>query len=148
MDAQVSLSQSLQLGSNVSIVQRNVSVIVIDGVTLGHLCCAASPCFEPFANNRDHFCPTHRMLALTCRIKDCRNKAVGDTLAYHLPSHANAYGVHKVRGQGRFQLKHSSTALNVLELCIQRVRLQWIPQTLVLLIRIWVRSSQKLQARV
>jgi hypothetical protein len=47
-------------------------VVVVDGVTVGHPCCAVHNCFEPLENQCNHFCSSHKKTeGRVCAIKGC-----------------------------------------------------------------------------
>ncbi|KIK33014.1 hypothetical protein CY34DRAFT_110776 [Suillus luteus UH-Slu-Lm8-n1] len=49
-------------------------VVVTDGVTVGHPCCAVPRCTNPLANNRHRYCsinPAHKRLELVCAVEGC-----------------------------------------------------------------------------
>lgn len=48
-----------------------VSLVVIDGVTIGHPCCAVHNCRIPLTSQRHHFCPTHADRNNICAINMC-----------------------------------------------------------------------------
>ncbi|KAG2035811.1 hypothetical protein BDR03DRAFT_811573, partial [Suillus americanus] len=48
-----------------------VSVVVVDGVTVGHPCCAVYNCHIPLSNNHHHFCPLHSGQNDKCVIIGC-----------------------------------------------------------------------------
>ena len=51
---------------------EEVWVVVVDGVTVGHPCCAVHNCFDPLENHRNHFCMSHEMTeGRVCVIKGC-----------------------------------------------------------------------------
>ncbi|KAG2034597.1 hypothetical protein BDR03DRAFT_802478, partial [Suillus americanus] len=57
--------------------ERRISVVVIDGVTVGHSCCAIFNCYIPPSNNRHRFCPTHRPVQENlCSMIGCDNPIV------------------------------------------------------------------------
>ncbi|EDR05899.1 uncharacterized protein LACBIDRAFT_329391 [Laccaria bicolor S238N-H82] len=68
---------------------QKVSVAVIDGVTVGHPCCAVHNCHLPLENNRHRFCIAHQGQEATCE---------------H-PDHEKVEGVHNDWGQAHFQLQ-------------------------------------------
>jgi hypothetical protein len=82
-----------------------VSVVVIDGVTLGHPCCGEPNCKIPLENNHHRFCPTHNSLNQQCAIIGCFSPAVSGKKTCSVPDHQAVERVHSDRGQARFQLK-------------------------------------------
>jgi hypothetical protein len=87
-------------------VRHMVSVVVIDGVTVGHPCCAIHNCHQPLASNSHRFCPDHAMKYDTiCSIVGCDNPVVTGSLACAHPFHQDVERIHHERGQARFQLQ-------------------------------------------
>ena len=69
--------------------ENTVSMIVIDGVVMGHTCCAMENCTEALANARGGvFCEPHNIeYGNKCRIADCLNIKVPGTQACNLQLH-------------------------------------------------------------
>lgn len=86
-------------------IEKKVSVVVIDGVTLGHPCCGEPNCKVPLANNHDRFCPSHTHLNQICAVVHCSLPAVIGRKTCALSNHEAVENVHNDRGQARFQLK-------------------------------------------
>jgi hypothetical protein len=87
-------------------VSHMVSVVVIDGVTVGHPCCAIHNCHQPLASSRHRFCPQDAVKYNTiCAIVGCDNPIVAGSLACADPSHQDVERIHNERGQARFQLQ-------------------------------------------
>jgi hypothetical protein len=86
-------------------VNRKVSVVVIDGITIGHPCCAHHNCQIPLASNRHRYCPAHSSLNGQCVIVGCNADAVDGCMTCADSVHREVERVKKVRGEGRFQLK-------------------------------------------
>lgn len=42
----------------------------MDGITIGHPCCAVHNCRRPLLSKRQHFCPEHQSQARLCRVTD------------------------------------------------------------------------------
>ncbi|KAF8833477.1 hypothetical protein BDN67DRAFT_867325, partial [Paxillus ammoniavirescens] len=53
-----------------------VSVIVIDGVTVGHQHCAKKNCYILLVNNHHCFCPMHTDQEKECSIISCKSPVV------------------------------------------------------------------------
>jgi hypothetical protein len=67
---------------------RKVWVVVTDGVTVGHPCCAIHNCFTALGNNRHQYCPEHAPLYdHKCAIIGCSN------LLLNVVSSAMTYGI-------------------------------------------------------
>lgn len=79
--------------------------MVIDGITIGHPCCASHNCHHPLANNHHRYCPDHASLNTECAIVGCNASTIKGTMTCHDPLHQNVEHVKKARGEGRFQLK-------------------------------------------
>jgi hypothetical protein len=87
-------------------VSHMVSVVVIDGVTVGHPCCAIHNCHQPLASNRHRFCPQHAVKYNTiCAIVGCDNLVITGSLACANPRHQGVERTHHERNQARFQLQ-------------------------------------------
>ena len=86
-------------------IEKKVSVVVIDGVTLGHPCCGEPNCKVPLANNHDCFCPRHTYLNQICAVVNCSHLAVIGRKTCALSGHEAVENIHNDRGQSRFQLK-------------------------------------------
>jgi hypothetical protein len=84
---------------------QTVSVVVTDGVTIGHPCCAVHNFHLPLASNRHRFCPTHLPLESQCAIIDCECPNRDGSLTCNDPEHQEVECIQKDRGQARFQLK-------------------------------------------
>ena len=92
---------------NISMVhlQEKVSVIVIDGVTIGHPCCGIHNCHTPLSSNCNHFCDHHNSNANICAIVDCSNTVTPDMITWGNPDHKAIEDVYHTWGQSRFQLQ-------------------------------------------
>jgi hypothetical protein len=84
---------------------KMVWVVVIDGVTVGHPCCARHNCKVPLANNKHRFCPEDAGQNTICAIIGCSSPTVPDSRVCSDLTHQEVERVHRERGQGRFQLK-------------------------------------------
>jgi hypothetical protein len=85
---------------------EEVWVVVVDGVTVGHPCCAVHNCFNPLENQRNHFCMSHEMTeGRVCAIKGCAQLREAQTRVCSDPDHIKAERIYVERGQARFQLK-------------------------------------------
>jgi CxC6 like cysteine cluster associated with KDZ transposases len=83
-----------------------VWVVVVDGVTVGHPCCAVHNCFNPLENQRNHFCMSHEMTkGRVCMIKGCTQLREAQTRVCSDPDHIEAECIYVKCGQARFQLK-------------------------------------------
>ncbi|KAG2152954.1 hypothetical protein DEU56DRAFT_850012, partial [Suillus clintonianus] len=57
-------------------------VVVTDGVTVGHPCCAVPRCTNPLANTRHQYCtidPTHKRLEVICAVEGCNRPVTRDS---------------------------------------------------------------------
>lgn len=84
---------------------NKVWVIVIDGVTVGHPCCAIHNCKTPLKNNHDRFCPIHAAHNDICAIIGCDLPTTHDSQVCSRFAHQEIERIHQERGQARFQLK-------------------------------------------
>jgi hypothetical protein len=82
-----------------------VWVAVMDGVTLGHPCCAVHNCKTALTTSRDRFCVMHRHLSLLCAIKECIAPALEGKRTCVDPSHQEVERIYILRGESRVQLQ-------------------------------------------
>ena len=82
-----------------------VSVVVIDGVTVGHPCCSIHNCHIPLSSNRDRYCKDHQDAAGICAIVGCSSPVVPDSKTCSNEDHQKVEKTHIERGQSRFQLQ-------------------------------------------
>ncbi|GJE98851.1 hypothetical protein PsYK624_150880, partial [Phanerochaete sordida] len=84
---------------------RSVSCVVVDGVTIGHPCCAIHNCQEPLANQRHRYCQSHSAQNSICAIQGCEEPiGAPNTLVCNNAVHRKIWTRHKERGQARFTL--------------------------------------------
>ena len=94
-----------------TVTERIVSVVVIDGNNMGCPCCGQHNCHLPLQNNRQRFCPTHHSQNNKCAIIGCdrelakRDPNENKTLACDDPEHQKIERVRTQKGQARFVLK-------------------------------------------
>ncbi|KAF8451067.1 hypothetical protein L210DRAFT_3385227 [Boletus edulis BED1] len=92
-------------------VTEKTSVVVIDGVTIGHPCCASPHCHIPLASNRHRFCPQHAPTHdAVCSIVGCTaptspTAELPQSQTCALPEHKAVETMHRLRNQSRFQLQ-------------------------------------------
>ncbi|KAG2038581.1 hypothetical protein BDR03DRAFT_981530 [Suillus americanus] len=80
--------------------------LLIDGVTVGHSCCAIFNCHIPLSNNRHQFCPTHRPVQENLRsVIGCDNPIVKGRRTCSIKEHQDVEDVYDLHGQSRFQLQ-------------------------------------------
>ncbi|KAF8807013.1 hypothetical protein BYT27DRAFT_7292820 [Phlegmacium glaucopus] len=84
---------------------KSVWVTVMDGVTLGHTCCAVHNCKIPLTTSRDRYCATHRGLSNICAIKDCNKHVLKDKRTCADTSHQEVERIYILRGESRVQLQ-------------------------------------------
>lgn len=82
-----------------------LSVVVTDGVTVGHPCCGVHNCHDPLLNNHDRFCLKHLPLVNTCAIIGCNRMVVPSMKTCDTPTHQAVEKAYTERGQARFQLQ-------------------------------------------
>lgn len=82
-----------------------VSVVVIDGITIGHPCCASHNCHEPLASNHHRYCLSHNTLNGKCAIVGCDEDIVEGSMMCSDPVHQEVEHIKNIRSKGRFQLK-------------------------------------------
>jgi hypothetical protein len=77
----------------------------MDGLTLGHPCCAHHNCHIPLTTIRDRYCITHRELNNICNIKGCSKRVAEGKMTCDNPVHQEVERIHNLRGQSQFQLQ-------------------------------------------
>jgi len=84
---------------------RKVSVVVIDGVCIGHPCCGVPKCKIPLKSTQDRHCPTHKFYDTVCAVIGCTNPICAGSKVCNLPEHNEAEKMHNDQGKSRFQLR-------------------------------------------
>ncbi|KAG2099283.1 uncharacterized protein F5147DRAFT_582715 [Suillus discolor] len=87
------------------VVTHKVSAVVVDGVTVGHPCCAVYNCHTPLSNNHHHFCHLHSGQNDKCVIIGCDLPIVRGRRTCSTLEHRQVEDTHELRGQSRFQLQ-------------------------------------------
>ena len=86
-------------------VDRKCSVVVTNGICIGHPCCGSHNCRVLLKNNHDHFCLIHTDLEHVCLIVGCGLPVVPGWLTCADPLHQHIKAHHQDKGQFRFQLR-------------------------------------------
>ena len=96
------------------------SVLVIDGITIGHPCCGILHCTVPLANNRHRYCLEHDGHHHICAVDGCFQPVAASLMAEDPPrmtcdilEHATLEKKHKQRGTAFFQLRGKLQRANV-----------------------------------
>jgi hypothetical protein len=84
---------------------KSVWVAVMDGVTLGHPCCAFHNCKVPLTTSRDRYCVIHCGLSNICSIKGCSEPILKGKKTCSNLSHQEVERVYILRGESRVQLQ-------------------------------------------
>lgn len=85
---------------------QKFSVVVTDGVTVGHQCCGIHNCHEPLANNHDRFYPDHLLTHLCiCAIVNCERSVTPSTRTCDDPTHQAIEKAYTQCSQAHFQLQ-------------------------------------------
>ena len=77
----------------------------MDGVTLGHVCCAVHNCQIPLATSRDRYCPLHRGLSNICAIKGCNKRVLEGKRTCANRDHQEVERIYVLRGESHVQLQ-------------------------------------------
>lgn len=91
--------------------EEKCSVLVIDGVTIGHPCCGILHCVHALISNRHRYCPVHDAQHYVCCVEGCLNPVAtsmdGDPprMTCDEPDHTTLEKRHKQRGTAFFQLR-------------------------------------------
>lgn len=78
-----------------------VRVVVIDGITIGHPCCAVHGCQENLERQTDRFCKTHKVCDKICSVVGCSAPVVEGHLACADQTHRQAEERHLLHAQSR-----------------------------------------------
>ena len=73
---------------------KKISVIVIDGITIGHPCCAIHNCHTPLSNNHNRYCDMHIGSEKTCAIIGCSEKVAPNKPTCLITEHKAVEKVH------------------------------------------------------
>ena len=84
---------------------KSVFVIVMDGITLGHLCCAEHNCKIPLTSSRDRYCSKHTYKNAKCVVDSCSKPVQDGKHTCDNPVHQEAECINCERGQSHFQLQ-------------------------------------------
>lgn len=84
---------------------KRVSVVVVDGITVGHPCCSVYNCHIPLSNNHHRFCPTHLNHDGRCSIIACDLPVVRGHHTCSTPAHQHVEKTYELCGKSRFQLQ-------------------------------------------
>jgi hypothetical protein len=87
-----------------------IRAAVVDGVTIGHPCCAIHDCMEPLPgknirNAKPRYCQTHQDLEMKCATVDCNNPAISPFKTCSKPDCRRLEENYKATGTSMFQLK-------------------------------------------
>jgi hypothetical protein len=77
----------------------------MDGITLGHPCCAEHNCKIPLTSSRDRYCPKHASKNAECVVDSCGRSVRDGKRTCDNPAHQEAERINCERGQSRFQLQ-------------------------------------------
>jgi hypothetical protein len=95
-----------------SVWAEKCSVLVIDGITIGHPCCGILHCQRPLANNRHRYCPDHDGHHHICAVEGCLQLVAPHSspddpvrLTCDIEDHTMLEKKHKQRGSAFFQLR-------------------------------------------
>ena len=84
--------------------------VVVDGVTIGHPCCAIHDCKEPLPNSKARYCLSHKDEANKCRVSDCHSRASDGFETCSNSECRKAEQFRKASGKAMFQLKNRVSA--------------------------------------
>ncbi|KAJ2915278.1 hypothetical protein MD484_g5125, partial [Candolleomyces efflorescens] len=84
---------------------REVSAVVMDGITLGRPTCGVALCKISLASVKDRFCPSHQAQNSVCCIVGCLRVARPRFRTCDLNDHKNVEDVHLQRSSAAFQYK-------------------------------------------
>jgi hypothetical protein len=82
-----------------------VSVVVMDGITIGHPRCASGNCKTPLSTAQDRYCINHQSDNNICAIRDCGGSVVRNKLTCENKTHEAVESLYRLCGQSHFQLQ-------------------------------------------
>ncbi|KAF8144269.1 hypothetical protein K438DRAFT_1632122 [Mycena galopus ATCC 62051] len=85
--------------------QRDIQLIVGDGLSMGFRRCQVAHCTTELSNNRHRFCPEHTALDHVCSIVGCDAPVVPGKKACADEAHSRAEELHYERGKAAFTLR-------------------------------------------
>lgn len=88
-----------------------VEVAVIDGLTMGHPCCAEPTCFNPLPRNRNkkRYCDHHDDRHSICAIVGCTAPVTKNSMTCSDLKHSEMERLHLERGKSIFRLRQLSS---------------------------------------
>ncbi|KAJ2936392.1 hypothetical protein H1R20_g702, partial [Candolleomyces eurysporus] len=86
-------------------VDREVSAVVMDGITLGRPTCGVALCKLPLASVKDRFCPSHQEQNSVCCIVGCTRTVRPTFRTCDINDHKRIEDVHLQRSSAAFQYK-------------------------------------------
>lgn len=91
-------------------ISSRVEVVVVDGLTMGHPCCAKDSCLNALPRNRNkkRFCEDHDYLHGICAIVSCSSPVTSGSMTCNDPKHREMERLHLERGKSIFRLRQMS----------------------------------------
>ncbi|KAJ7194926.1 hypothetical protein GGX14DRAFT_677641, partial [Mycena pura] len=86
--------------------QREIQVVIGDGLSMGHRRCQVPHCTTELASNRHRFCPKHITLDKICSIVGCDAPIVLGRKSSADPTHHKIEELHYERGKAAFTLRN------------------------------------------
>ncbi|KAF8588915.1 hypothetical protein K439DRAFT_1333904, partial [Ramaria rubella] len=83
-----------------------IQLVVIDGITLGHPCCAGDlECKNVLPSNRAVYCKEHQYKVEQCAVTTCSSCVTPGCKTCADPEHRACEEYYKLMGKAMFQLK-------------------------------------------
>lgn len=82
-----------------------VEAVVVDGLTMGHPCCAVSRCTTALDSNRDRYCSKHANLYSICSVVGCTSSTTDGCKSCSDPQHRSMDDLYSQHSSAMFQLK-------------------------------------------
>jgi hypothetical protein len=73
---------------------KKISVVVIDGITIGYPCCTIHNCHIPLSNDHHHYCDNHIDSQNICAIVGCGEKVAPNKQSCLIAQHQAIEKVH------------------------------------------------------
>lgn len=88
----------------------------MDGVTIGHPCCADHGCRRPLESPKERFCPNHKSRGYECVVIGCSKPREDGFRTCTVSEHRERESHLQAQNKAMFQLKHRLERLQVAQL--------------------------------
>ncbi|KIO26173.1 hypothetical protein M407DRAFT_74824 [Tulasnella calospora MUT 4182] len=95
---------------------KKIHVVVMDGVTIGHPCCADHGCRRALESTKDRFCREHKSRSDECVVIGCNETREKGFRTCTISEHREKEAHLQAQNKAMFQLKHRLERLQVAQL--------------------------------